>query len=237
MSAQTRIGILDSGVRRDAGLRLAGRARFFAGPDGDIQSDPGLEDAAGHGTEVTRLIRAAAPGAALIHAQVFGRSFESAPALVAAGLDWLVEQDVRIVNMSFGLRAERPVLMRSCAAALKAGVVLIAAAPAQGPPCYPAAHEGVIAVTGDARCATGEVSDLQGERADFGTWCASPERGASAGASAVAGASAAAAHFTGLAALFLSGDENSGREGVLEHFRASPAFIGAERFDAEAKRR
>lgn len=229
MSAPVRIGILDSGVRRSAGLALAGTMRFIAGPAREVQTDPVLEDATGHGTEVTRLIADAAPHAALIHAQVFAESFETAPALVAAGLDWLVEQDVRIVNMSFGLAADRPVLARSCAGTLDAGVVLVAAAPAQGPPCFPAAYEGVIAVTGDARCATGQVADLQGERADFGTWCASPERGGGA----VAGASAAAAHFTGLAARFMDSDPKAGRDFVLAHFRASPAFLGAERFGPE----
>lgn len=229
MSASVRIGILDSGVRRDAGLTLAGAMRFFAGPGGQIETDPGLEDATGHGTEVTRLIAAAAPQAALIHAQVFGESLGTAPALVAAGLDWLADQSVRIVTMSFGLAADREVLERSCAAARQAGVVLIAAYPAQGPPCYPAAYGGVIAVTGDARCAPGEVADLQGVRADFGTWCASPERGGGA----VAGASAAAAHFTGLAARVLAGDAKAGPAAVLDHFRASPAFTGAERFGPE----
>ncbi len=232
MSAQVRVGILDSGVRRNAVLTLAGTMRFFAGPASEILTDPGLDDATGHGTEVTRLIGAAAPQAALIHAQVFGESFETAPALVAGGLDWLVERGVRIVNMSFGLRADRPVLEQSCAAALKGGVVLVAAAPAQGPPCFPAAYDGVIAVTGDARCATGEVSDLKGERADFGTWCASPERGGGA----VAGASAAAAHFTGLAAQVMDSDPKAGLATVLGHFRASPAFIGAERFGPETAR-
>jgi len=233
MTTPVRIGILDSGVRKDTGLELAGSMRFLAGPGGVIETEASLEDASGHGTEVTRLIQAAAPEVALIHAQVFGRSFETAPALVAAGLDWLIEQNVGIVNMSFGLRADRPVLERSCAAALKRGVVLVAAAPAQGPPCYPAAYEGVIAVTGDARCATGAVADLKGERADFGTWCASPEQGGGA----VAGASAASAHFAGLAANVMAGDGKARLQAVLAHFRASPAFVGAERFDAEAKRR
>lgn len=232
MNPSVRIGILDSGVRRDAGLPLAEAMRFFARPGGDIESDPQIEDTTGHGTGVARLVLAAAPQAALIHAQVFGKSFETAPALVAAGLDWLVDKKVRIVTMSFGLRADRPVLERSCAGALERGVVLVASAPAQGPPCYPAAYEGVIAVTGDARCATGEVSDLRGERADFGTWCASPERGGGP----VAGASAAAAHFTGLAAQVMDSDPNAGRAAVLDHFRAAPAFVGAERFDAGAAR-
>lgn len=61
MSAAVRVGILDSGVRRDAVLTLAESMRFFAGPTGEIQADPGLDDATGHGTEVTRLIGAAAP--------------------------------------------------------------------------------------------------------------------------------------------------------------------------------
>jgi len=224
MREALRIGVLDSGVRADAGLKVAAARRFFLTDDG-VSAGPPADDAVGHGTEVSRLVLEAAPEAALLHAQVFDASFRTAPVLAAAGLDWLVGEGASIVNMSFGLSADRAVLREACARALGAGAILVAAAPAQGPPSFPAAYKGVIAVTGDARCAKGEVSDLAGVQADFGTWCASPERGGGP----MAGASAAAASFSGLAAAFLIGHPEADRDALREHFRALAVAVGPER--------
>ena len=230
MSGGLRVGILDSGVAAEPGLPLAAGCRFFE-RDGEIAGDDGTEDRLGHGTEVTRLIAAGAPDAELIHAQVFGARLTTTPALVAAGLSWLLTQGVALVSMSFGLRADREVLRRACADAAAQGVVLVAAAPAQGPPCFPAAYPGVLAVTGDARCGPGEVSDLQGRQADFGTWCASPEQGGGV----IAGASVATAHFTGLAADFLCRHPGADLEALTAYYRAKAKHIGAERRSAEAR--
>jgi subtilisin family serine protease len=225
MSARVRIGIVDSGLRGDDELRVVEARRFFLNDAGGVASGPARDDPLGHGTEVSRLILEGACEAELLHAQVFDASFRTAPVLAAAGLDWLVEAGARIVNMSFGLSADRAVLREACARAVEAGIVLVAAAPAQGAPCYPAAYKGVIAVTGDARCAKGEVSDLTGVQADFGTWCASPERGGGP----MAGASAAAASFTGLAASFLARQPDADRSALCEQFRARAVAVGPER--------
>ncbi|MDJ0944747.1 MAG: S8 family serine peptidase [Kiloniellales bacterium] len=224
MTGALRIGVLDSGVTGAAQPGLRGR-RFLADGEGGVGLREGVDDRLGHGSAVTRLILAAAPEAELIHAQVFDERFTTSPALVAAGLDWLREEGVALVNMSFGLRADRAVLRMACRAAAEHGILLVAAAPAQGPPCFPAAYAEVLAVTGDARCAPGEVSDLQGRQADFGTWCASPERGGGA----IAGASAAAAHFTGLAARLLLAQPGLAPAAVSDHFRAQAIRRGPER--------
>lgn len=230
MNGALRVGILDSGVAAAAGLPLAAGRRFFE-RDGEIASDDGIEDRLGHGSEVTRLIAAGAPGSELIHAQVFGARFTTTPTVAAAGLRWLQSQEVVLVSMSFGLRADREVLRSACAEAAARGVLLIAAAPAQGTPCFPAAYPGVVAVTGDARCAPGEVSDLQGRQADFGTWCASPERGGGV----IAGASVATAHFSGLAAAYLKDHPGADLEALTAYYRAKAKHIGAERRSAGAR--
>lgn len=231
MTRDLRIGIVDSGVTAGAGLLIEAGRRFLPGPDGSVETAEGLDDRLGHGTEVTRLIQAAAPAARLYHAQVFGPRFTTSPALVAAGLDWLRSQGVDLISMSFGLRAEREVLRAACAAAAEQGVLMIAAAPAQGPPCFPAGYPEVLAVTGDARCAQGEVSDLQGVQADFGTWCASPEQGGGV----IAGASVATAHFTGLAAGFLLQLPAADMAALRAHFQSAAVRHGPERRGAEAK--
>ena len=141
---------------------------------------------------------------------------------VAAALDWLSGEGARIVNMSLGLGHDREVLRRACEHAHGAGVILIASAPARGGPVYPAAYDQVVAVTGDARCGPGEVSDLLGLQADFGTYGGDPS-------SARVGASIAAAQFAGLAAAYLAEHENAGMDALKVHFRTHADYRGLER--------
>ncbi len=138
------IGVIDTGAdARHARLRpLLKATRGFAA--GGYQARP-------HGTAVAQL--AAMQGANLAVADVFGvdrRNQLVAPAeLIAAALDWMLTQQVRVVNISI----EGPynaVLEFVVQDAIARGVVIVAAAGNGGPaavPAYPAAYAGVIAVT------------------------------------------------------------------------------------------
>jgi hypothetical protein len=52
------------------------------------------------------------------------------------------------------------VLREAVSRALDSGVLVVAASPARGQKVFPAAYPGLIAATGDARCAPGELSRL-----------------------------------------------------------------------------
>lgn len=119
----------------------------------DALPDMPVEDR-GHGTSISGLIagrgafRGVAPGVRLLHARAFEAGVSSADVLLAA-LDWAVEQGAEIVNMSF-VGPENELFDAACANAMARGVVLVAAAGNNGPGApfgYPAAYDGVIAVT------------------------------------------------------------------------------------------
>lgn len=107
-----------------------------------------------HATSIAGLIagagpfRGVAPGARIFHARAFegGRSTMD---IIIEAVDWAAEQDVRIVNMSF-VGPKNEMLELACRAARARDMVLVAAAGNNGPGApwgYPAAYEGVIAVT------------------------------------------------------------------------------------------
>lgn len=107
-----------------------------------------------HGTSISGLIagggpfRGMAPGVRLLHARAFEGGISSTNVLLAA-LDWAVEEGAQIVNMSF-VGPENPLFSSACRNAMSRGVVLVAAAGNNGPGApfgYPAAYDGVIAVT------------------------------------------------------------------------------------------
>jgi subtilisin family serine protease len=107
-----------------------------------------------HGTSVAGLIagvgpfRGMAPGSTIYHARAF-EGGKSTMDVILSALDWAAGQDVRIVNMSF-VGPENDLLKSACASARARGMVLVAAAGNNGPGApygYPAAYDGVIAVT------------------------------------------------------------------------------------------
>lgn len=168
-----RIGLLDSGI--DASLKLpviAGKA-FELGPSDEVLSAEAGPDLSGHGTALAQII-AAGPEVDLLNAQVFSDEGPTSAAVVAAGLDWLVSVGANLVCMSFGLPRDRDVLREACDCAREAGVIMLGASPARGAPVFPSSYEGVIRITGDARCGPGAFSALHSAQADFG---ACPEPG------------------------------------------------------------
>lgn len=134
----------------DGGVALGGRIqqRGFAA---------GAPSASGHGTAVASLIagqgpvRGAAPGAALLVADVYGRDPAGGNALaLARALGWMVAQHVRVVAVSL-VGPANPLVARAVGQARARGTFIVAAVGNDGraaPPAYPASYPGVIAVTG-----------------------------------------------------------------------------------------
>ncbi len=163
-----RVGVLDSGINDGARRRVLAHADFppfgqDAGAVHEAVRVTGSDTAAGSPAVI---IRCAA--AQLLDARIFFDDLRTSAAQAASGIDWLLEQQVRLINLSFGLREDRAALRHACARARARGVVLVAASPARGEPVFPAAYEGVIRATGDARCAQDQHSWLGTAQADFG---------------------------------------------------------------------
>lgn len=148
-----RIAVIDTGID-DSNPALSGviAGQFDAMPDVPIEKRD-------HGTSVDGLIAGVgalegmAPGARIYHARAF-EGGKSTMDVILSALDWAAEQDVRIINMSF-VGPKNDLLGVACRNARALGIVLVAAAGNNGPKApygYPAAFDGVIAVTAtDAR--------------------------------------------------------------------------------------
>lgn len=225
------VALLDSGINPVPGIRIAAARGFGLGKtDGDVVRCAATPDESGHGTALARIIAGLAPGAELYSARVFTGADPSSAALVAAGLDWAVAAGARLVNMSFGLRADRVVLRRACARALEQGVVLVAAAPAQGGPVFPAAYTGMVRVTGDARCAPREYAWIGDERVDFGACVGGLDHIPHAPGG---GASFAVAHVVAGLAVRLPLYDHPHR--ALDDLRRACRFVGRERRDGASR--
>lgn len=148
-SSSLRLGLIDTGVEAThpalANSRIVQRG--FAGP----------ARLAAHGTAVASLMvgragafSGAAPGADLYVADVYGGAVSGGSSTaLAEALSWMVENDVRVVNIS--LVGPRNALVEAAVRRVQVRDVLIVAAvgndgPA-APPLFPASYDGVIGVT------------------------------------------------------------------------------------------
>lgn len=215
-----RVGVIDSGIGA-APRNIFAACAFARSAPGDIVRLAPHADALGHGSEVAALIALGNAQAEFADAQVFAAAQAIDAGLLAAAIDWCVEHAVRVVNLSLGLRADRPLLRAACARASAAGLTLVAATPARGGDTFPAAYPHVIAVSGDARCADGGWSWLgEGLRAGASPRRLSPAPGG--------GASYAAARLTGVIAAFFSAQPAAGYADLLVHLRTDASVLGRE---------
>jgi len=206
---KVRFGLVDSGLP-DRHSAVAGWHFFAEG------RQPVQPDRLGHGSAICDIVKHHAPDILIYNARVFDERGVTTAAAVAAAIDWLADEKVDVINLSLGLRQNRPVLEAACGRALEAGSVVIAAAPARGVKTYPSAYGGIIRATGDARCDVGEVSFLDSSQADFGG-CPRGIGSEQDVPPRVGGASMGTAHISGQVAAYLraGGDKNMVREWLV----------------------
>ncbi|UTW13456.1 subtilisin-like serine protease QhpE [Marinobacterium rhizophilum] len=197
MTKPVRVGIVDSGCG-DAQLERVDASAGFVIEQQQLWQSEAVPDRLGHGSMVLDIIQALAPASRVVVAQVFHERLSTSAHQVAAAIDWLLEQQVAVINLSLGLRQDRPVLHEACRRALSAGVLLCASSPARGDPVFPAAYPGVFRMTGDARCGRGDISHLGTEFADFGAHVRPLD-----GRLGASGASMGCAHLSGHLARYL----------------------------------
>ena len=162
-SGQT-IAILDSGVDADQ-PQLTGLVA--AGYNAVTGFGPANTDCAGTGTQVAGAIAAeptsstgiygVAPNVTIFPVRVTGQpghddSGGISPQVLARGINWAVAKGVTVMDVSVSLTVDDPAVRQATAAAVHAGITVVAAAgdfgsPDDGDPTtYPASYPGVIAV-------------------------------------------------------------------------------------------
>ena len=221
MKPELRIGVVDSGHSAAQRVQVVAGRRFSLVEDGLVEGAL-LDDPLGHGCAVIEAIGRRAPSAVFCVAQVFDQRGVTSALQIATAIDWLIAQDVSLINLSLGLRQDRPLLRTACAAAVARGIVLCASSPAQGEGVYPASYPQVLRVTGDARCTEQQWSWLDSAQADF----AACVRGTYPGQS---GASLGCAALSGHIAGFLLAHPEASRQQIIDWLQVNARYRGPER--------
>ena len=204
--------MLDSGVTAAEDVLVAD----YVDLTGSNNENPFFNDGTGHGTSIASLIGATgigdmdgiAPGAELYDVKVLDGSNTAPLSKIIEGIYWCIDNDMDIINMSFGTTMYSASLEQAIDAAVEDGIIVVAAAGNNGAEAanidYPAAFDNVISV--GASNGNNAMTDFtsRGEGIDI---LAPGEKiwsyGAFAGLQTLDGTSIATAHVTGAAALLL----------------------------------
>lgn len=207
-----RVAVLDSGVTAAEDVLVAD----YVDLTGSNNENPFFNDGTGHGTSIASLIGATgigdmdgiAPGADIYDVKVLDGSNTAPLSKIIEGIYWCIDNDMDIINMSFGTTAYSASLEQAIDAAVEDGIIVVAAAGNNGAEAanidYPAAFDNVISV--GASNGDNAMTDFtsRGEGIDI---LAPGEKiwsyGAFAGLQTLDGTSIATAHVTGAAALLL----------------------------------
>jgi len=237
-----KIAILDTGIDLDhPDLQLAGQESFVP--------DCSADDDHGHGTMVAGIIGARdndlgiigiAPGASLYAVKVIAQNGEGDVEAVVKGIQWSIENQMQLINLSFGDYRPLPAaLVEALEKASRAGILVIAGAGNQGASgradsiWYPAHYEAVVAVGSSDRLdrrapfsSTGPALELMAPGMDV----VSCFKGG--GYSRSDGTSFSAAYVSGIAALIFASGVEKGDE-VRSILKASTQDLGSPGWDQE----
>ena len=149
---KVKVAVLDSGVDETDDIPVAKRKNFVPGEEEVFCS---FDDPVGHGTAIAGIISSAGtesgyqgvnPNVEIYSGKIFEFALTAPISRVVEAIHWAIEEDVDVINLSFGLQTDSEVLRYAIQEASEAGIIIVAAAGNKGVVEYPANYPEVIAV-------------------------------------------------------------------------------------------
>ena len=218
--AGIKVGIIDTGIDQthpDLQANIMGGVSC-------VSYTTSYNDDNGHGSHVSGTVAGVdntigvigvAPSASLYGIKVLNRSGRGYTSDIIAGMQWAIDNDMDVINMSLGGSTYVEAYETATNAVLDAGVVMVCSAGNSGPDentvGYPAAFEGVIAVAATDSADLVASFSSRGPEVDVaapGVSIYSTSK--SGGYATMSGTSMAAPHVTGTVALMLQSPDPNG---------------------------
>lgn len=167
---KVKVAVLDSGVDYVTGINLAGYVNFI---EEEEELSPIFQDLTRHGTGIASIISGNGetgiygvnPNAELYSVKVLDSENKAPLSRIIQGIYWCIEQDMDIINMSFGTSVYSKALEQAVKDAYDAGLLMVGAAGNDGETVeYPAAFQEVMAVAAtDTKAEISEFSNTGDE--------------------------------------------------------------------------
>ena len=208
--AGVRVGIIDSGLENDhpsLNGRVVENVTVEIGDDGPTVVPDGTADMFGHGTACGGIILSLAPEVDLVSIRVLGADLRGKGTAFAAGLEWAIEQNLDVCNLSLSSKSEAlyPVFHELADRAYFQSTALVSAANNVPAPSYPSLFSSVFSVAAHGEPDPWRVYYNPAPPVEFGAWGVDvPIAWKDGGSTVATGNSFAAPHIAGLVALILS---------------------------------
>lgn len=217
IQSEIKVELLDSGVDYSNELSIKDNVNLI---DEDLNESPVFIDSTGHGTAIASVICAKNdgkgidginPNISLYSVKILDSNNQSTLSHVVEGIYWGIDNDMDIINMSFGTNYDSQILRNAVEAAYEAGILMIAAAgnTHHQQVQYPAAYNRVVAV--GAVSPQGELAEITSAGTQLDILAPGEEIAAIDfldTISSVSGTSIAAAQVTGIASLIWAKDKS-----------------------------
>lgn len=235
-----KVAVLDSGYDTVGDIYCSGHENLVD-PEWDVNG----EDLTGHGTAVTSIIMSGSQDRGtegiiddesaieLYSVKVLDGGNQAPVSRVIQGIQWCIDQEIDIINMSFGTTYHSTILEDAIEKAAKEGILMIASVGNTGETTgiveYPAAFEEVVGVGSvnermehSVFSATGEEVELvaPGENVPLSSYWGLVTVGS--------GTSYAAPHVTAIAALLWAKDSQKSSESIRGLLQKSARELGAK---------
>ena len=205
-----RVGIIDSGLE-NAHPQLNGRVvenvAVEMSDDGPVVVPDKPLDLFGHGTACGAIILSMAPEVELVSIRVLGADLRGKGTAFAAGLEWAIEHELPVCNLSLSSKSESlyPVFHDLVDRAYFGSMALVSAANNVPAPSYPSLFSSVFSVAAHPEPDPWRVYYNPTPPVEFGAWGVDvPIAWKDGGSTVATGNSFAAPHIAGLVALILS---------------------------------
>ena len=215
-----KVGVLDTGIDVDhPDLKVTGGVCTVAVKY--CSKGTSYDDDDGHGTHVAGVIAAKqnnlgilgiAPNVELYAIKALGRVDSSSSTTIAKGIEWAIENNIDILNLSIITLDSDTIIQRFIETAYDDGMIIIGAAGNEGATIgvqYPALYEDVIAVSSvnsekkiTGTSSTGEKVELAAPGYEIYSTYPLDKYTEGKGYATLSGTSMAAPHVTGIAALY-----------------------------------
>jgi subtilisin len=205
-----RVGIIDSGLE-NAHPRLMGRVvenvAVEMTEDGPKVVPDEPTDLFGHGTACGAIILSLAPEVELVSIRVLGSDLRGKGTAFAAGLEWAIEQQLPVCNLSLSSKSESlyPIFHDLVDRAYFGSMALVSAANNVPAPSYPSLFSSVFSVAAHGEPDPWRLYYNPDPPVEFGAWGVDvPIAWKDGGSTVATGNSFAAPHIAGFVALILS---------------------------------
>ncbi|TMW71874.1 peptidase S8 [Alteribacter natronophilus] len=230
------VAVLDTGIQPHEDLNVLGGASFISG-------ETTWEDFNGHGTHVAGTVAAldndlgvlgVSPDVDLYAVKVLDANGGGSHASIAQGIEWAVQNDMDIVNMSLGSSTGSTTLRQAVDYAHSEGVTLVAAAGNSGSFLwlntigYPAKYDNVIAVGAvDENNNRASFSSVGNELDVMAPGVGTHSTYLDNSYASLSGTSMASPHVAGAAALLLAHNPSLSNEGIRSALNSTAIPLGS----------